>query len=110
MTKKPQGFSPPRGRVTKVIPQPFQRPTVSVRGPNHVSKVWRWANPDDLVPGDMVRDHGVFLGCEEMVLDKDGEYYPYFQVSCGHPNSHEFFVSVTEQLWAFTSPLKEFDG
>lgn len=93
----------PRGRPSRKIPTSFQRPSISVKGPNHVSKLWRWAALSELAAGDVVRDKGVIRVTSEQFTE-----------------NHEWLVELTfasdvstvvlpgdVQVYAYTLPVQE---
>lgn len=101
----------PRGRPSRVMPKPFQRPSIAIQAPDRVPKVWRWVNPDEIAVGDMVRDHGVVVSVESFFGSESDESSRLlswnFRIVCGLPESHEFQVSAYKQVWAFAAPAKK---
>lgn len=103
----------PRGRPSRKMPAPFQRPSVALgpRGDDE-RRAWQWIAPAALREGDVVPGLGLIHRVRELV------YAPTYQsgmpakeianailwavlIDAGVPESQQYELDASEQIWAY---------
>lgn len=88
----------PKGRPSKKIPSAFQRPQlVTITNDDAPQRDWRWSLVMSLKVGDIIADRGVVVDAPHFDLQEN-----HVHLRAGHPESAEYFFSVSEQVWSFT--------
>jgi hypothetical protein len=100
--KNYQDFAPGKGRGSKKIPDPFQRPSIDLGGGPKVKKDWQWINANELSEGDIIAGEGVVLEIKTQFQYGD-EWRMYIRTP---KHEHGTIVDAFKKYYTF-SPVKK---